>query len=235
MTRQSRAGRRTRPATTGQLLLHPRYGDRHILVEHLATGAETARPLHCGIHRGRAEFHRQDRVENSLIETRTEIVVSPEMTSSCAASGSSIGPASAARGSHELRRSRPGGAGGRRAAPRVQQAVRADRDRAREASRVVHAPARAHAEQSGWLFHLMAVTAPRPARCPSKPIVRDSSAAGGRSPTRAHSLNLASSPAARARYWTRRSHPSGDHPRADATATIDLLTGAAARARRWST
>jgi len=27
---------------------------------------------------GRAEFHRQDRVEDSLIETRTEIVVSPE-------------------------------------------------------------------------------------------------------------------------------------------------------------
>ena len=91
---------------------------------------------------GRAEFHRRDLVDDALIETRTEIVVSPE--DDIELRRIRLINRSGERRTVEvtsLRRSRPGGAGSRRIAPRIQQAVRADRDRAVEASRAVHAPA----------------------------------------------------------------------------------------------
>ena len=40
--------------------------------------AATARALRGDLREGRAEFHRQDRLDGALIETRTEMVVSPE-------------------------------------------------------------------------------------------------------------------------------------------------------------
>jgi cellobiose phosphorylase len=108
---------------------------------------------------GRAEFHRQDRVDNSLIETRTEIVVSPE-------------------DDIELRRIRLINRSGRRrtvevtsyaevvlAAPMADALhpafsklfVQTDVLRSKRAVLCTRR-SRAHGEQSGWLFHLMTVT-----------------------------------------------------------------------------
>ncbi len=108
---------------------------------------------------GRAEFHRQDRVDNSLIETRTEIVVSPE-------------------DDIELRRIRLINRSGERrtvditsyaevvlAAP-VADALHPAFSKLFVQTEILRSKravlctrrSRAHGEQSGWLFHLMAVT-----------------------------------------------------------------------------
>jgi cellobiose phosphorylase len=108
---------------------------------------------------GRAEFHRQDRVDNSMIETRTEIVVSPE-------------------DDIELRRIRLINRSGKRrtvevtsyaevvlSAPMADALhpafsklfVQTEILRSKRAVLCTRRP-RAHDEQAGWLFHLMAVT-----------------------------------------------------------------------------
>ncbi|HSW33689.1 MAG TPA: glucoamylase family protein, partial [Steroidobacteraceae bacterium] len=108
---------------------------------------------------GRAEFHRQDRVDGSLIETRTEIVVSPE-------------------DDIELRRIRLINRSGERrtvevtsyaevvlAAPMADALhpafsklfVQTEIVRSKRAVLCTRR-SRAHGEKSGWLFHLMAVS-----------------------------------------------------------------------------
>ena len=85
----------------------------------------------------------------------------------------------------QLRRGRAGAAGRRRDAPGVQQAVRPDRDPAFDSKPFsARAVARAHGEHPPWMFHLVAVSRRRrPARCRTRPIARNSSAAAEPSPT----------------------------------------------------
>jgi cyclic beta-1,2-glucan synthetase len=187
-----------------------------ILVEHLAADAETARGYEAIFTEGRAEFHRRTASRTALIETRTEIVVSPEddieLRRIRLINRSGRAPDG---GGHELRRSRACGAGGRRAAPRVQQAVRADRDRCgRSEPCCARAGARAHGEQPGWLFHLMAVSGVRDGEMSFE---TDRARFVGRGRTLAAARTRRPRAALRQRGLGARPdrrHPPGDHPRA---------------------
>jgi len=179
---------------------------------------------------GRAEFHREDRVEGSLIETRTEIVVSPE-------------------DDIELRRIRLINRSGERrtvdvtsyaevvlAAPVADALhpafsklfVQTEIMRAKRAVLCTRRP-RALGEQSGWLFHLMAVSG---AATGEMSFETDRARFVGRGRTPADPRALAE------RGQLSGSEGSVLDPVAairqvvvlepDATATIDLLTGAAA-------
>ena len=179
---------------------------------------------------GRAEFHRQDRVEDSLIETRTEIVVSPE-------------------DDIELRRIRLINRSGERrtveitsyaevvlAAPVADALhpafsklfVQTEIVRSKRAVLCTRRP-RAHGEQSGWLFHLMAVTGVATGEMSFE---TDRARFVGRGRTLADPRALAE------RGQLSGTQGSVLDPVAairqvvilepDATATIDLLTGAAA-------
>ena len=179
---------------------------------------------------GRAEFHRQDRVDNSLIETRTEIVVSPE-------------------DDIELRRIRLINRSGERrtveitsyaevvlAAP-MSDALHPAFSKLFVQTEIVRSKravlctrrSRGHGEQSGWLFHLMAVTG---AATGEMSFETDRARFLGRGRTLAHPRALAE------RGQLSGTQGSVLDPVAairqmvilepDATATIDLLTGAAA-------
>ena len=123
----------------GHVLLHPRRRERRVLV-HCASADARTRPTsyEAIFSEGRAEFRRRDHD----IETHTEIVVSPEddIELRRVTHHQPLAYAPDHR-RHELRGSRPGAAGGGRAAPGLQQPLRSDRDHRAPAGHPVHASA----------------------------------------------------------------------------------------------
>ena len=169
----------------GHVLLHPRPSRRGRLLVRRAH--QPTRPPPAITKRSSRRRAPSSGDATSDLETHTEIAVSPEddLEMRRIRMTNRVGLAARIEVT-ELRRGRAGAARDGRAAPGVQQPVRADGDPARSTGHPVHAPPALAQEQPPWMFHLAAVQR-RPIRwtCPTRPTAGASSAAAARSRRRA--------------------------------------------------